>query len=84
MGECAAQTFSNIAPQKWLAIQTKAAGENINLSGDKGQITEKGFTFTWQYEPVSEILTIHCLDHPFWATCGAVSSKVHDLVDSFG
>jgi hypothetical protein len=84
MGQCAAQTFSNITPQKWLAIQTKAAEDNINLSGDAGQITEKGFTFTWRYEAISGVLTIQCSDHPFWATCGAVNSKVHELVDSLG
>lgn len=84
MGQCAAQTFSNITPQKWLTIQTKAAADNISLRGDTGQITENGFTFTWQYEAPSGILTIQCLDHPFWATCGAVNGKVHDVVDSLG
>lgn len=84
MAQCAAQIFSNVTPQKWLAIKTKAAGGNVNLSGDGGQITEKGFTFAWQYELLSGTLTIQCLDHPFWATCGAVNSKVHDLVDSLG
>jgi hypothetical protein len=84
MGQCAAQVFSNISSQKWLAMQTKAAGDNINLTGDTGQTTEQGFTFTWHYEAATEILTIQCLGHPFWATCGEVNSKVHHLIDGLG
>jgi len=84
MGECAAQTFNNITPDKWLALQTKAAADNINLNGTSGETTNQGFTVTWQYDAASATLTIQCLNHPFWAPCGSVNGKIHDLVDSLG
>jgi len=84
MSQCAAQTFNNITPDKWLALQAKAAADNINLNGVSGETTQQGFTFTWQYDAASAILTIQCLNHPFWASCGAVNGKIHDLVDSLG
>jgi hypothetical protein len=82
MGACAAQTFSDITPDKWTALQAKAAQNNINISGDSGQSTQQGFTFSWLYDPTAQTLTIQCLDHPFWAPCGTINGKVHDLIDA--
>lgn len=82
MGACAAQTFNNITPDKWAALRAKAAQSNIALNGDSGQTSQQGFTFSWEYDAASATLTIQCLEHPFWASCGAVSGKVHDLVDA--
>jgi hypothetical protein len=82
MSACASQTFSNITPDKWTALQAKAAQNNISLNGDSGQTTQQGFTFSWQYDAASASLTIQCLEHPFWAPCGVVNGRVHDLVDA--
>jgi hypothetical protein len=82
MSGCAAQTFYNIAPEKWLALQTKAAQNNIKLTGESGQTSQQGFTFGWKYDAASATLTIQCLEHPFWAPCGSVNGRVHDLVEA--
>jgi hypothetical protein len=58
MSACAAQTFGNIAPDKWLALQAKASRNNINLKGDSGQTSQQGFTFIWQYDATSGSLVI--------------------------
>jgi hypothetical protein len=84
MTQCAPQTFTNITPDKWLALQAKAAANNITLNGVSGETTQQGFTFTWQYDAASAALTIQCQDHPFWASCGTINGKVHDLFDSLG
>jgi hypothetical protein len=81
VGQCAAQTFANITPDKCLALQTKAAASHIDLNGDSGETTQQGFTFNWQYDAASATLTIQCLNHPFFAPCGAINSKIHDLVE---
>jgi hypothetical protein len=81
MGSCAAQTFTNITAERWVTLQAKAAQNNINLETDSGQSTQQGFTFSWQYDAGSATLTIQCLDHPFWAPCGAVNGRVHDLIE---
>jgi hypothetical protein len=82
MGVCAAQTFSNITSDKWLLLQTKAAQNNIKITGDAGQTTQQGFTFRWQYDAMSATLTIQCMEHPIWAPCGSVNSRVHDLIEA--
>jgi hypothetical protein len=81
MGPCASQTFNNITPDQWQALQAKAAANNIPINGSSGTATQQGFTFTWQYDAASGTLTIQCLDHPFWAPCGTINSRVHDLVE---
>lgn len=81
MSVCAAQTFNDITPEKWLALQARAAQNNINLTGDSGQTAQQGFTFSWQYDAASATLTIQCMEHPFWASCGSVNERVHGLID---
>jgi hypothetical protein len=82
LSACAAQTFHNIIPEKWFALKAKAAQNNISLIGDAGQATQQGFTFSWQYDAATATLTIQCLDHPFWATCGSINSRVHDIIEA--
>ena len=81
MSQCAAQVFGNISPDKWQSLRAKAAANNINLTGDSGETTQQGFTFSWQYDAASSSLTIQCLDHPFWAPCGSINGRIHDLLD---
>lgn len=80
MSTCPTQIFSNISREKWGRVQSKASQNNIILSGDAGEVSEQGFTFSWRYESGSESLTIQCLKHPFWATCDAVNGKVNELI----
>lgn len=80
MTQCVAQVFDNISRDKWQSLQAKAAASNINLTGDSGETTQQGFTFSWNYDAASSSLTIQCLDHPFWAPCGSINGRVHDLV----
>jgi hypothetical protein len=82
MGSCAAQTFDNISPAKWLSLQTRAAENNIDLTGDTGQTSREGFTFSWEYDSSTARLKIQCLEHPFWAPCSSVNGRIHDLVDA--
>jgi hypothetical protein len=80
MSARAAQTLSNITPDKWAALQAKAAQSGVNLTADSGQGTQQGLTFSWQYDADSATLTIQCLEPPFWTPCGAVNGRAHDLV----
>jgi hypothetical protein len=81
MRQCAAQIFSDITPDRWLVLQSKAAQNGINLAGDVGQTTQHGCTFQWKYEASSASLTIQCLDHPIFPSCGTINGKIHDLID---
>ena len=79
MGSCPVQTFSNISPEKWIALKEKAAQNGITLNTDMGQIAQRGFTFSWQYDSVSGTLTIQCLDHPFLIPCATIDSKINEI-----
>jgi hypothetical protein len=81
MGQCAAQTFSNITPDRWLTLQTNAAANQVIVSGDSGEITQQGFTFSWHYDVLSATLTIRCLNRPLWRHAAPSIAKVHDLVE---
>jgi hypothetical protein len=79
MSSCPVQTFNDIPPEKWLALKEKASQNGINLDADAGQITQRGFTFSWQYDSGSATLTIQCLDHPFLIPCSTITDKINDL-----
>jgi len=84
MGSCAAQTFTNITPDKFAALQQKAALSSINITGNSGQASQQGITISWQFDPTAQTLMIQCLDHPFFAPCGTINGKIHDLIDEIG
>jgi hypothetical protein len=80
MSECDAQIFSNITRERWVGMQSKALQVGVELIWDSGQASQKGFTFNWNYDEDAQTLTIQCLDHPFFAPCALVNSKLQELV----
>jgi hypothetical protein len=82
MSECDAQIFSSITRERWVRMQSKAAQFGVDLTGDSGQASQKGFTFSWTYDEDAQTLTIQCLEHPFFAPCSLVNSKLQELVAS--
>src|SRR5262249_49386138 len=82
MSECEAQIFSNITRERWVGMQSKAGQLGVELAGDSGQASRQGFTFTWNYDESMQTLMIQCLEHPFFAPCALVNSKLKELVDS--
>jgi hypothetical protein len=82
MSQCAQQIFQNITPDRWAAIQAKAAQHNIDLSSDSGETTQRGLTFIWAYNSSDATLMIQCLDYPFGLTCGMINGRLHDLIDA--
>jgi len=82
MSSCPEQTFDGVTPEKWQILQVKATENGVTLNSDAGQASQQGFTFSWRYDAASATLTIQCLDRPFWAPCGAIHSKVQDIVTS--
>ena len=59
--------------------QSKAAQIGVELTGDSGQASQKGFTFSWNYDEEMQTLTIQCLDHPFFAPCSLVNAKLQQM-----
>ncbi len=82
MGQCDAETFSNVSRVRWAAMQSKASQLGVELVGDSGQASRQGFTFIWNYAEGSQTLMIQCLDHPLFAPCAVVNAKLRELVES--
>src|SRR5277367_158855 len=82
MGKCPAQSFRDITPDRWQALIEKGAQNQFSLGGDSGQSTDQEFTFYWNYDATSSILTIQCLDHPFLVSCGEINEKINTLMCS--
>jgi hypothetical protein len=80
MGECDAQIFSSITRERWVGMQSKALQIGVELVGDSGRASQKGFRFSWNYDEDLQTLTIQCLDRPFFAPPALVNSKLKELV----
>lgn len=82
MAECAAQVFSNFAPDRFARLAAKAAAEGVPINGPAGTFTHTGITVTWNYDASAQSLTIQCIKAPFFPGCGSINSSIHNLIDS--
>jgi hypothetical protein len=82
MGQCAAQVFTGVSPEKFACVQAKAAAQGITISGNQGSASKDGITVTWDFEGDSQTLTIQCTAAPFFVSCGTINSTIHNFVDS--
>ena len=81
---CAAQIFQNVTPEAWSCITAKAAAEGFPITSPQGSHSAKGFTFDWSYDASAQTLSITCSSKPFYASCGAVNGKIHEIIDATG
>jgi hypothetical protein len=79
---CAAQVFSAVTTEQFSCIVAKAAAAGISITGNAGEMSKSGFKVQWQFDPAASTLTIQCIDHPFFVSCGTVNSRVHDIVEA--
>lgn len=82
MSQCAAQVFTGVSPEKFACLQGKAAAQGIAMDGAQGSASKDGITVTWDYEAAGQTLTIQCTAAPFFLSCGAINSTIHNFVDS--
>lgn len=79
---CEPQAFEAITIARFEKLIAAAASNGIEISGNSGQSSQNGFTVTWNYDPVGELLYIQCTEKPFFAPCSMIASKIEDLVKS--
>lgn len=82
MAGCAAQIFSNFAPDRFARLVAKAAGEGVVINGPAGTYTHSGVTVTWNYDANAQNLKIQCIKSPLLPGCGAINASIHNLIDS--
>jgi len=82
MSSCAVQVFNGVTAEQFACLVGKAQAAGINIAGNSGSASERGITIAWTFDPVAKTLSVQCTSTPFGVMCGAINSKVHDLVDS--
>lgn len=82
MAGCEAQIFDSVTPQQFACIAQKAQEESgLALSGNGGTVSAQGISINWIYDPVSQALTIQCVEKPFLVLCAMIHSTIQNLVD---
>jgi hypothetical protein len=83
MSACAMQTFNNVTQAAWQsAKQAVAAKFGVQITTDSGSVSSDGFTVHWSYDAQTEVLSIQCVDSPFFISCSAINSEIHDMVEA--
>jgi hypothetical protein len=82
MSSCATQTFTGIAEAEFNSLIQKTTASGIAISGNAGQASKDGITVRWLFDPARQSLELPCMNTPFFLSCGAVNSKLHDMVES--
>ena len=79
---CPQQTFNAVTLAVWTCLVTQAAAHGVTVGGWNGTVSHKGYTITYSYDTVSEILTIQCTQYPSGATCSEISNVAQYFVQS--
>ena len=79
---CEPQLFSQVTPEKWQRLVTKAAENGLTIGGNEGQASRDNYTFAWKYDPAAQQLTLWCVKKPFFAPCSAINEEIHKIVDN--
>jgi len=82
MTQSAPQVFQGIEPGQYAKLIEKAKTAGIDLAGNSGTASRYGVEVTWNYEPDSHELQIHCLKTPFFLSVADVHAKIRALVES--
>jgi hypothetical protein len=83
---CSPVSFSEITREKFNAVVTRvrAQAPDVNLTGDQGTASGKGFTVQWSYAEPHQVLIVQCMKKPFIVPEAVVNSKIRDLVEVDG
>jgi hypothetical protein len=85
MGQCTAQVFQQITPERFSILIDKANAAGIAISGNSGSASKMGIEVSWNYDPDAQQLIIQCTHVPFFVSCNDVNVKIQGLVkDSLG
>ncbi|MGA2848196.1 MAG: hypothetical protein ABSE46_04300 [Terracidiphilus sp.] len=82
MPACPAQSFANIAPEQFAALQRKAQASGVPLEGNSGAASSFGGRFEWNYDPATREFTITIIQPPFLLNCETASARISAMVQS--
>ena len=76
------QTFTGITAAKFESLVSRIkAATGLVIEDNAGVDTAKGYTLSWNYDPVTETLIVKCLNKPFLIPGVMVQEKLAELVN---
>ena len=79
------QVFTNFTPGKWAAFINKIkANTGVQITTFSGIVTHGSFEFAYTYDKISEVLTVQCLNKPFFINQSTIinglAEEIADLI----
>ena len=82
---CDPLSYSGVDPSKWASVKETVEREyGIQIDGDRGEASKRGFTLKWTYEAGEETLQLQCLDKPFITPCKVINSYINGAAEKSG
>lgn len=80
MSQCPPITFEAMTPEKYASLLQTAQSQGLALTGNTGSTTYQGMTFTWNYDPATQSLTLQCTEKPIFIPCSMIESRIRGVV----
>lgn len=75
------QVFAGITPEHFAQMASEVQKETgVVVSGNSGTASQSGFTFSWNYDPASGMLSIAVLEKPWAIPYELIQLKIGELV----
>jgi hypothetical protein len=75
---CAEITIESVDQGLYGKLLSEATEAGARFDGARASI--QGLEFDWNYDAEAQILHVTCTKKPFYASCGAVESRIRELV----
>ena len=81
---CDKVSYHGVTPKVFDCMKNKLESYGIHVPpGHSGEMSGKGVTAQYSWDGEST-LDVTITDKPWYASCGAVTGKIHDFVDECG
>lgn len=79
---CGPLNFSAVNSKKWACIRDSVYKKyGFRVGKNSGSTSKYGFSFTWNYDPRAETLTVTCTDKPSSIGCDTIKDRAQDIVN---
>lgn len=79
---CGPLNFRAINSKKWACIRDSVYKKyGFRVDKNNGSASKDGFSFTWNYDPGAETLTVTCTDKPSQTGCNTITDRANEIVN---